>query len=110
MWLHEPGSFTRIIAAMVMPRKTSSETIRPAGALATAVNVLEARGMIVCAVAMKDPSVGADNIAARKTPQCPALKNPRGNTKLFAGHSFRRDLRPAIHAASEFAAVGQKKA
>jgi hypothetical protein len=71
--------------------------------LATAVNVLEARGMIVCAVAMKDPSVGGDNIAARKTPQCPALKNLRGNTRLFVGHSFRRDLRPAIHAASEFA-------
>jgi hypothetical protein len=29
MCSHEPGSFTRIMAAMVSPRKTSSETTRP---------------------------------------------------------------------------------
>jgi hypothetical protein len=69
MWLQEPGSFTRIIAAMVAPRKTSSETMRAGRAGLTAAMEFEAGATIVSAVAMGRPSNGGDSTAAQEMPQ-----------------------------------------
>src|SRR6266576_1614052 len=70
MCLQEPGSFTSIIAAIVRPRKTSSETIRPARAGSAAVSTFETGASIVSAVAMRGPSACGDTTARCKTPQC----------------------------------------
>lgn len=64
MWPQEPGSLTRIIAAMVAPRNTSSETIRggrgePATAAALGATAGE-RPAIVSVVAMERPSAGRE--------------------------------------------------
>src|SRR5689334_19032642 len=72
MWLQEPGSFTRIIAAMVAPRNTSSETMRPPRAVSAAAGMLEADAAIVSEVAMPGPSNGGDSTAAAEMPQCPS--------------------------------------
>jgi len=69
MWPQEPGSFTRIIAAMVAPRKTSSETMRAGRAGLTAGMEFDAGATIVSAVAMGRPSNGGDSTAARIMPQ-----------------------------------------
>jgi hypothetical protein len=55
MWLQEPGSFTRIIAAMVAPRNTSSETIRVGRPVSAAGRVLDEGAAMVSAVAMVGP-------------------------------------------------------
>src|SRR5882672_2676379 len=70
MCLQEPGSFTSIIAAMVRPRKTSSETIRPARAGSAAASTFETGAAIVSAVAMRGSSACGDTTAPWKTPQC----------------------------------------
>jgi hypothetical protein len=54
---------------MVMPRNTSSETMRPARAVFAAAVTLEAGPAIVSAVAMRSPSAGADTTAAWRMPQ-----------------------------------------
>src|ERR1039458_10699613 len=69
MWLHEPGSLTRIIAAMVIPRKTSSETMRAAGAVRLAAGAREAGAAMVCAVTIGVSSAGGDSTAAGGMPQ-----------------------------------------
>src|ERR1019366_346899 len=69
MWLQEPGSFTRIIAAMVAPRNTSSETIRPERAVSAAARAFDADAAMVSAVAMVRPSNGGDSTAAQGMPQ-----------------------------------------
>ena len=56
MWSHEPGSFTRIIAAMVSPRKTSSETTRSARDASPTVRVFGTA--MASAVAMGSSSAG----------------------------------------------------
>src|SRR6267378_3639998 len=70
MCLQEPGSFTSIIAAIVRPRKTSSETIRPARAGSAAASTFETGAAIVSAVAMRGPSACGDTTAPWKPPQC----------------------------------------
>src|SRR5580693_2834891 len=62
MWLQEPGSFTRIIAAMVAPRNTSSETMR--SGRAAAARAFDAGAEMVSAVAMARPSNGGDSTTA----------------------------------------------
>jgi len=69
MWLQEPGSFTRIIAAMVAPRNTSSETIRPGRAGLTAAMEFDAGAAIVSAEAIGRPSNGGDSTAVKEMPQ-----------------------------------------
>jgi hypothetical protein len=69
MWLQEPGSFTRIIAAMVAPRNTSSDTMRPGRAVSAAVRAFEAGAAMVSAVAMVRPSNGGDSTAPQRMPQ-----------------------------------------
>src|SRR6266853_6605834 len=74
MWSHEPGSFTRIIAAIVSPRKTSSETTRSARDASPTVRVFGTA--MVSAVAMSCSSAGGDSTAARKMSQCwPFVRN-----------------------------------
>src|SRR5579872_6882707 len=69
MWPQEPGSFTRIIAAMVAPRNTSRETMRAGRVVSTAARTFDAGAAMVSAVAMGRPSIGGDNIAAQEMPQ-----------------------------------------
>jgi len=54
---------------MVMPRKTSSETIRPARATSVAAGMVETGAAMVSALAMGIPSMGGDTTAAWKMPQ-----------------------------------------
>jgi hypothetical protein len=70
MWPQEPGSFTRIIAAMVAPRNTSSETKRPGRDVSAAAGMLEVDVAIVSDVAMAGPSNGGDSTADAGMPQC----------------------------------------
>jgi hypothetical protein len=69
MWLQEPGSFTRIIAAIVAPRKTSRETIRPERAVSAAAKAFDVGAAKVSAVAMVRPSDDGDSTAVRGMPQ-----------------------------------------
>src|ERR1700686_1013633 len=69
MWLQEPGSFTRIIAAMVAPRNTSSETMRAGRAVSAAARGFAAGAEMVSAVAIVKPSIGGDSTAAKEMPQ-----------------------------------------
>src|ERR1700674_2011864 len=69
MWLQEPGSYTRIMAAMVAPRNTSSETMRAGRAVSEAARPFDAGAAIVSAVAMGRPSNGGDSTAAPGMPQ-----------------------------------------
>lgn len=87
MCSQDPGSFTRIIAAMVIPRKTSSETTRPARGCSTTAGVLCAA--MVAAVAMRSSSAGGDSTAARNLPQYRggmpiAPRNNRGRERIPA--------------------------
>ena len=99
MWSHEPGSFTRIMAAMVTPRKTSSETMRPGRAGSTAACAFETGAAIVSAVAMRRSSADGDSTAANKMPQrryvwatvCPRFE---GTLRPFrAGHPLHTQYR-----------------
>ena len=74
MWLQEPGSLTRIIAAMVAPRNTSSETMRPGRAASAALVELGAGAEMVAGVAMGKPSDGGDSTAREAMPQCWSVK------------------------------------
>ena len=69
MWPQEPGSFTRIIAAMVAPRNTSRETMRPGRAPPPVAREFAAGAAMVSAVAMVRPSDGGDSTAAQRMPQ-----------------------------------------
>src|SRR5580700_3571797 len=93
MWLQEPGSFTRIIAAMVTPRNTSSETIRPGRAASAAAGALETVAAMVSAVAMVRPSNGGDSTAGLGMPQrrngeCAYIKTRPGE-EILAAHFLR---------------------
>lgn len=69
MCSQEPGSFTRIIAAMVIPRKTSSETTRLTRVISVADDAPETGAAMVCAVAMACSSAGGDSTAVEDKPQ-----------------------------------------
>jgi hypothetical protein len=69
MCSHEPGSFTRIIAAMVIPRKTSSETTRLTRVISVADKAPETGAGMDCAVAMGCSSAGGDSTAVEDKPQ-----------------------------------------
>lgn len=69
MWPQEPGSFTRIMPAMVAPRKTSSETMRAGRGEAAALAGPEEGSVMVSDEAMSWPSNGRDSTAARGMPQ-----------------------------------------
>ncbi len=66
----EPGSFTRIIAAMVMPRKTSRETTRPGRGVAARAGAPDEGATIDSAVAMESPSDGG--IVQQRKERCNA--------------------------------------
>jgi len=66
----EPGSFTRIIAAMVMPRKTSRETTRPGRAASAGAAAPQERATVDSAVAMESPSDGG--IVQQRKERCNA--------------------------------------
>ena len=55
MWLQEPGSFTKIIAAMVAPRNTSKETVRSGRAAPVAGWASDTGVTMVSGVAMLNP-------------------------------------------------------
>ena len=90
MWLQEPGSFTRIIAAMVAPRNTSSETMRPGRAALAAAGAPEAGAEMVSAVEMWRPSNGGDSTAAEEKPQRCDDKQTQKNMggRGDPGHAF----------------------
>jgi len=90
MWLQEPGSFTRIIAAMVTPRNTSSETIRPGRAVVSGDVALEACTEMVSAVAMVGPSDGGDSTAAEGMPQ--RRNNGHSHKKTWPGRGIPTTL------------------
>ncbi len=69
MWPQEPGSFTRIIAAIVAPRNTSSETIRPGRGVPLAAKAFDTGAGMGSAVAMVAPSNGRDGTAGKSAPQ-----------------------------------------
>jgi hypothetical protein len=83
MWPQEPGSFTRIIAAMVAPRNTSNETMRPGRPALAAARALDAGAAMVSAVAMVRPSNGGDSTAAQGMPQRRDVK--RAHKKMWPG-------------------------
>jgi len=93
MWLQEPGSFTNIIAAIVAPRNTSSETMRPGRGESAATKDLGAGAEMACAVAMVRSSNGGDSTAAQGLPQrCkvkPVYKKTRPG-KGFPATNFAR--------------------
>jgi hypothetical protein len=74
MWLQEPGSFTRIMAAMVAPRNTSSETVRPGRVVFAAARTFDEGAEMVCTVAMVRPSNCGDSTAAQGMPQRPSTQ------------------------------------
>lgn len=69
MCSHDPGSFTRIIAAMVIPRKTSSETTRLIRLISVVGDEPESGAGMVWAVAMASSSAGGDSTAVEDEPQ-----------------------------------------
>src|SRR5579864_3278539 len=83
MWLQEPGSFTRIIAAIVAPRKTSSETMRAGRAVSAAARAFDAGAAMVSAVAMVRPSNGGDSTAVLGMPQ--RRNGERAHKKTWPG-------------------------
>jgi hypothetical protein len=90
MWPQEPGSFTRIIPAMVAPRNTSSETIRAGRAAPAGAGVLDTGATIVSAVAMGRPSNGGDSTAARIMPQ--RRNGERAHKKTWPGEGIPAKL------------------
>src|ERR1700730_6200543 len=92
MWLQEPGSFTRIIAAIVAPRKTSSETIRPGRVVSAAAKAFDAGAAMVSAVAMVRPSDGGDSTAAAGMPQ--RRNGQYARKKTWPGRGSRPRLLP----------------
>ena len=90
MWPQEPGSFTRIIAAMVAPRNTSSETMRAGRAESTAARTLETGAAMVSAVAMVEPSNGGDSTAGEGMPQRRSAKHV--HKKMWPGEGVPATL------------------
>ena len=98
MCSHEPGSFTKIIAAMVIPRKTSSETTRVIRVISVADEALETGAAMVCAVAMGCSSAGGDSTAVEDRPQWlrELVGRPRSPLHFFfVGQGFSPDIKPA---------------
>src|SRR5258706_14821542 len=79
---------------MVMPRKTSSETIRPARATSVAAGMVETGAAMVSALAMGIPSMGGDTTAGRKMSQ----RRSSFCRRYFVGGKQKRDGEDVRHA------------
>jgi len=83
---------------MVIPRKTSSETIRPERAASRTAGLLGAA--MVSAVAMRGSSARGDSTAAWMLPQSRAAKTCRKTKKARPGggpgHAFLRGKKLAL--------------
>src|SRR5450631_2546626 len=90
MWLQEPGSFTKIMAAMVAPRNTSNETMRSRRDALVACWAFDEGVTMVCGVAMVNPPMAGIVQQAKECRNAASLLKPALSQKKYGRESNPR--------------------